>query len=94
MERTIKMDFNYYVMAEFNSGVRLCKAPFASMVKVGDLVEANGVYGKGKVVAVESASTNNNLLNLLIKINYPKEEAYEVSAIYSKKVIGWSKEND
>lgn len=89
------MDFNYYVMAKFNSGVRLCKAPFASsMVKVGDLVKANGVYGKGKVVAVETASTNNNLLNLLIKINYPKKEAYEVSVIYSKKVIEWSKEND
>lgn len=87
-------EFNDYVMVEFDFGVRLCKAPFASMVKAGDLVEAKGVCGKGKVVAVETASKNNNMLNLLAKINYPEEEAYKVKAIYSKKEIEWEKEND
>lgn len=84
-------EFNDYMMAEFNSGVRLCKAPFASMVKAGDLVEVKGVFGKGEVVAVETASKNNNMINLLAKINYPEEDAYKVSAIYSKKEIEWEK---
>lgn len=87
-------EFNDYLMARFNSGVKLCKAPFASMVKAGDLVEVKGVYGKGKVVAVETASKNNNLFNLLNKINYPEEKACKVSAIYSKKEIEWEKEEN
>lgn len=87
-------EFNDYVVAEFNSGVRLCKAPFSSMVKEGDLVEVKGIYGKGKVLAAETAIKSNNMLNLLAKINYPEKEAYNVSAIYSKKEIEWEKEND
>ena len=31
-------DFNEYVVAEFDFGIRLCKAPFTSMVKKGDLI--------------------------------------------------------
>lgn len=87
-------EFYDYLVADFSSGVQLCKAPFASMVKEGDLVEVIGDYGKHTVLAVETASDNNNLLNLLTKINCPKEGAYKVSTIYSKKVIEWSKEND
>lgn len=87
-------DFYDYVMAEFQSGVRLCKAPFASMIKEGDLIKVKGLYGKGKVVAVETTSANNKMLSLLAKINYPENEAYKVSIIYSKKFIEWSKEND
>lgn len=87
-------EFNDYLVAKFSSGVKLCKAPFASMVKAGDLVEINCVYGKGKVVAVETASKNNNLFNLFEKINYPEEKAYKVKAIYSKKEIEWEKEEN
>lgn len=88
-------EFNDYLLVEFDYGVKLCKAPFASMVKAGDLVEAEYVSGKGKVLAAETASKNNNLFNLLDKINYPeKKEAFKVKAIYSKKEIEWEKEND
>ena len=83
-------EFNDYVVAEFNPGVWLCKAPFASMVKDGDLIEVNG-YGKGEVLAVESTSTNDRMLNLLAKIN-PGKEVYKVSAIYSKKEIEWKED--
>lgn len=87
-------EFNDYVVAEFNSGVRLCKAPFASMVKEGDLIEVKGIYGKGKVLAVEATSTNDRMMKLLTKIN-PEKETYKVKAIYSKKEIDWEKqEND
>lgn len=86
-------EFNDYVVAEFNSGVRLCKAPFASMVKEGDLIEVSGLYGKGKVLAVEATSTNDRMLNLLAKIN-PGQEACKVSAIYSRKVIEWKDEKN
>lgn len=86
-------EFSDYLLVEFDSGVKLCKAPFASMVKAGDLVEA-GIFGKGKVLAAESASKNNNLFNLLEKINYPEEEAFKVNAIYSKKEIEWEKEEN
>lgn len=82
-------EFNDYVVAEFNSGVRLCKAPFASMVKEGDLIEVSGLYGKGKVMAVEATSTNDRMLNLLSKINSPATGTFKVSAIYSKKEIEW-----
>lgn len=85
-------DFSDYVVAEFHSGFRLCKAPFASMVKEGDLVEVSGLYGKGKVVAVETTSTNDRMLNLLTKINYPEKEAYKISVIYSQKIIEWKEE--
>ena len=84
-------EFYDYVMAEFDSGVRLCKAPFASLIKEGDLIEVKGVYGKGRVVAAETASKSNSMLNLLAKIN-PGEEAYKVSTIYSKKEIEWKEE--
>lgn len=86
--------FNDYLIARFNSGIKVCKAPFASLVKAGDLVEVTGIYGKGIVMATESASKNNTLLGLIEKINYPKEEAYEVSAIYSKKVITWGADDE
>ena len=86
-----KNEFNDYVVAEFTSGVRLCKAPFASMVKPGDLVEVKGIYGKGKVLATEATSANDRMLKLLAKIN-PEKEAYKVSAIYSKKEIEWKEE--
>lgn len=86
--------FNDYLIARFNSGIKVCKAPFASMVKAGDLVEVKGIYGKGTVMATESASKNNTLLGLIEKINYPEEEAYEVSAIYSKKEITWGADDE
>ena len=86
-------EFNDYVVAEFNSGVRLCKAPFASMVKEGDLIEVKGIYGKGKVLAAEASSTNDRMLKLLAKIN-PEKEAYKVSAIYSKKEIEWGTDDE
>lgn len=87
-------DFNEYVVAEFGSDILLCKAPFTSMVKEGDLIEANGLYGKGKVLAVEATSTNDRMLNLLAKINYPEKEAYKVSAVYSKKEIEWKEDEN
>lgn len=87
-------EFNDYLIAQFNSGAKLCKAPFASMVKAGDLVEIKGIYGKGKVVAVETASKNNNLFNLLNKLNYPEEKSYKVKAIYSKKEIEWGTDDE
>ena len=86
--------FNDYLIARFNSGIKVCKAPFASLVKAVDLVEVKGVYGKGTVIAVEYASKNNTLLGLIEKINYPEESAYEASAIYSKKEIEWSDDNE
>lgn len=85
-------DFYDYVVAEFQSGVRLCKAPFASLIKDGDLIEAKGVYGKGKVLAAETSSKSNNMLKLLDTINYPEKEAYKISAIYSKKEIDWKED--
>lgn len=84
-------DFNNYVVAEFTSGVRLCKLPFVSMVKEGDLIEVKGIYGKGKVLATATTSANDRMLNLLAKIN-PGEEAYKVSTVYSKKEIEWKEE--
>ena len=87
-------DFNEYVVVEFQSGIRLCKAPFTSMIHEGDLIEANGLYGKGKVMAVEATSTNDRMLNLLDKINYPEKEAFKVSAVYSKKEIDWKEEEE
>lgn len=86
--------FNDYLIARFNSGIKVCKAPFASLVKAGDLVEVKGIYGKGTVIATESASENNTLLGLIEKINFPEEGAYEVSAIYSKKEIKWKEEKN
>ena len=85
--------FYDYVVARFNSGVQLCKAPFTSMVKEGDLIEVNGIYGKGKVLAVEATSTNDRMLNLLAKIN-PGKEACKVSAIYSKEEIEWKEDEE
>lgn len=87
-------DFNDYVMAEFQSGIRLCKAPFASLIKEGDLIEVSGLYGKGKVMAVETTSTNDRMLNLLTKINSPATGIYKVSAIYSKKFVEWKDEDE
>lgn len=93
-------EFYDYLMVEFNSGVKLCKAPLASLVKAGDLVEAKYVQGKGKVLAVETASKSNHLFNLLDKINSPEKDAFKVDAfkvktIYSKKEIEWKdEEND
>ena len=85
-------DFYDYVMAEFHSGIRLCKAPFASLIKEGDLIEVKGLYGKGKVLAAEASSKGNNVLTLLAKINYPEKEAYKISTIYSKKEIDWKED--
>ena len=83
-------DFNEYLVAEFDFGIRLCKAPFTSMVKEGDLIEVKGIDKKGKVLAVEATSINDRMLNLLDKIN-PGKKAFKVSAVYSKKEIDWEK---
>ncbi|AVJ48884.1 hypothetical protein [Lactobacillus phage PMBT4] len=84
--------FNDYLVARFNSGIKVCKAPFASLAKPGDLVEVKGTYGKGTVLATESASKSNPILGLIEKINFPEEGAYNVTAIYSKKEIEWKEE--
>lgn len=86
--------FNDYLIAQFTSGIKVCKAPFASMIKAGDLVEVKHIYGKGKVIAAESASDNNSLLDLIKMANYPDKEAFEVTAIYSKKEIKWGNEDE
>ena len=86
-------DFNEYVVAEFDFGIRLCKAPFTSMVKEGDLIEVKEAYGKGKVMAVEATSINDRMLKLLSEIN-PGKEAFKVSAIYSKKEIEWKEDEE
>ena len=88
------VEYNEYVVAEFQSGIRLCKAPFTSMIHEGDLIEAKGLYGKGKVLAVEATSTNDRMLNLIDKINYPGKEAFKVSAVYSKKEIDWKEDEE
>ena len=64
------------------------------MINEGDVVEAKGLYGKGKVMAVEATSTNDRMLNLLNKINYPEKEAFNVFAVYSKKEIDWEEEEN
>ena len=88
------IEYNEYMVAEFQSDIRLCKAPFTSMVKEGDLIEAKGLYGKGKVMAVEATGTNDRMLKLLDKINYPEKEAFKVSAVYSKKEIEWKEDEE
>ena len=88
------VEYNEYVVAEFQSGIRLCKAPFTSMISEGDLIEAKGLYGKGKVMAVEATSTNDRMLNLLDKINYPEKEAFKVLAVYRKKEIDWKEDEE
>lgn len=86
--------FNDYVIAQFTYGIKVCKAPFASMIKAGDLVEVKHIHGKGKVIAAESASDNNSLLDLIKMANYPEKEAFEVTAIYSKKEIKWGNNDE
>ena len=86
-------DFNEYLVAEFDFGIRLCKAPFTSMIHEGDLIEVKGIDKKGKVLAVETTSTNDRMLNLLDKIN-PGKKAFKVSAIYRKKEIDWEEEEN
>nr|DAQ18355.1 MAG TPA: hypothetical protein [Caudoviricetes sp.] len=88
------IEYSEYVVAEFQSGIRLCKAPFTSMINEGDLIEAKGLYGKGKVMAVEATSTNDRMLNLLDKINYPEKEAFKVLAVYRKKEIEWKEDEE
>ena len=87
-------DFNEYLVAEFDFGIRLCKAPFTSMVKKGDLIEVKEAYGKGKVMAVEATSINDRMLNLLAKINYHEKGTFKVSAVYSKKEIEWKEDKE
>ena len=87
------IEYNEYMIAEFQSGIRLCKAPFTSMIHEGDLIEAKGLYGKGKVLAVEATSTNDRMLKLLDEIN-PGKEAFKVSAVYSKKEIDWKEDEE
>ena len=86
-------DFNEYVVAKFDFGIRLCVAPFTSMINEGDLIEVKGVDGKGKVLAAETTSINDRMLNLLDKIN-PGKKAFKVSAVYSKKEIDWKEEEE
>ena len=88
------IEYNEYMIAEFDFGIRLCKAPFTSMIHEGDLIEVKEAYGKGKVMAVEATSTNDRMLNLLYKINYPEKEAFNVSAVYSKKEIDWKEDEE
>lgn len=84
----------YYAIVEFSYGVRFCRVPFGYSIKSGDLVDVAGIPTEGKVLAVEMATSNNNMLNLLTKIN-PEKEAFKVSAIYSKREIEWKdEEND
>lgn len=84
-------DFNEYAVAKFDFGIRLCVAPFTSMIGEGDLIEVKGVDGKGKVLAVETTSINDRMLNLLDKIN-PGKKAFKVSAVYRKKEIEWKED--
>ena len=86
-------NFNEYVVAEFHSGIRLCKAPFTSMINEGDLIEVKGIYGKGKVLAVEATSINDRMLNLLAKIN-PEKETFKILPAYSKKEIDWKEDEE
>ena len=86
-------DFNEYAVAEFDFGIRLCKAPFTSMINEGDLIEVKGIYGKGKVLAVEATSINDRMLNLLDKIN-PEKETFKILAVYSKKEINWKEDEE
>lgn len=84
-------EFNDYVIAQFSAGVtHLCKAPFASMIKEGDLVVVDG-YGKGTVLAVETANGSNNLLELLAKIDY---DIFRINAVYSKREIKWGTDDE
>lgn len=93
---TRKMDKIYnYAIVEFGTKIQFCRAPYSYSIKSGDLVYIEGGSRKGKVLAVEIAMENNIMLNLLAKINYPENEAYKITAIYSKKEIEWKdEEND
>lgn len=100
---TRKMDKIYnYAIVEFGTKIQFCRAPYSYSIKSGDLVYIEGGSRKGKVLAVEIAMENNIMLNLLAKINYPEKEAcdpeneaYKITAIYSKKEIEWKdEEND
>lgn len=82
-----------YAIAKFDTGLRFCRAPFSYSIKSGDLVDIDSGSRKGKVLAVEIATENNTMLNLLTKVNY-SGEAEKITAVYSKKEITWGAEND
>lgn len=82
-----------YAIAKFDTGLRFCRAPFGYSIKSGDLVDIESGSRKGKVLAVEIATENNSMLNLLTKVNY-SGISERITAIYSRKEIEREKEND
>ena len=84
-------NFYNYAVAVFSSGIWFCKAPFGCLIKPGDLVDIAKADGRGEVLAVEMATENNTMLNLLAEINY-SGEAEKITAVYSKKEIEWKEE--
>lgn len=82
-----------YAIAVFSSGLWFCKVPFGCSIKPGDLVDIAKASGRGRVLAVEMATENNTMLNLLSAINY-SGEAEKILAIYSKKEIEWGTDDE
>lgn len=84
--------YNYAIVKFDPTRVWLCRAPFGYSIKPGDLVDTER-HGRGEVLAVEMATENNSMINLLDKINYPNG-IENIDTVYSKKDVKWGTEND